>query len=384
MIPPSDKELLRSLALGSLTEPQKEFVAQLLKNSEEARREYRLMQALYSIDNEREELLKRIEDITKEGFSELEQDVFLYQSRRNSVFQQYLKLSHYGQGTKGDSFQIRFLPIELFKTDLIQTGNWEAQKVFLSSGTTGMIRSQHAVRSLQYYHMNCLSIFNDLVMPVINPERKPLQWLGLLPGYLENPHSSLISMVYALSTMLDHSSEAMITSDGQRVMEALRSGQKDSFLTILFGVSFALVDLAQSIGTYTGKICIVETGGMKTDRRNMQKSEILNIIKTAFPNAQVISEYGMTELTSQAYSTDGRWYQMPPKMKVRITATDDPWLVLPPGRRGRINITDLGNLDTCSFIQTGDAGIVDENGRLEVLGRLQDEELRGCNLMYNG
>ena len=122
---------------------------------------------------------------------------------------------------------------------------------------------------------------------------------------------------------------------------------------------------------------------MKTDRRNMQKSEILNIIKTAFPNAQVISEYGMTELTSQAYSTDGKWYQMPPQMKVRITASDDPWLVLPPGRRGRINITDLGNLDTCSFIQTGDAGIVDENGRLEVLGRLKDEELRGCNLMYD-
>ena len=266
---------------------------------------------------------------------------------------------------------------------MIKTGNWEAQAVFLSSGTTGMIRSQHAVRSLQYYHMNCLSIFNDLVMPVINPERKPLQWLGLLPGYLENPHSSLISMVRALSTKLDNSSDAIITSDGHWVMEALRSGQKDSVLTILFGVSFALVDLAQSIGTYEGKICILETGGMKTDRRNMQKSEILNIIKTAFPNAQVISEYGMTELTSQAYSTDGHWYQMPPQMKVRITASDDPWLVLPPGRRGRINITDLGNLDTCSFIQTGDAGIVDENGRLEVLGRLKDEELRGCNLMYD-
>lgn len=382
MIPPTDKELLRNLVLGTLPEDQKKSAEQLLKVSEEARREYGLMQALYSADNEREELLKRIEDVTAESFSGLEQDVFLYQSRRNSVFQQYLKLTHFKQGSTMDPSQIRFLPIELFKTDLIKTGTWEAETVFLSSGTTGMIRSQHAIRSLQYYHKNCLNIFNDMVIPVINPGKMPLNWIGLLPGYLENPNSSLISMFHSLTSLYDNSREILITADFNRVIETLRSGQNDSLLTILLGVSFALVDLAQSIGTYPGKICILETGGMKTDRRNLQKSEVLSIIKSAFPNGQIISEYGMTELTSQAYSTDGKWYQMPPKMKVRISATDDPWLILPAGRRGRINITDLGNLDTCSFIQTGDAGIVDENGRLEVLGRLQDEEPRGCNLMY--
>ncbi len=304
-------------------------------------------------------------------------DVWQYQYAHNPLYHSYCNLLNINPSSIQGIEQIPYLPIVLFREHEIKTGLWSSEAVFRSSGTTGAIQSQHHIRSLEWYHQMSEMCFKK---SFDNPE--DYTWLALLPSYLERPDSSLVDMAHHFMQIKPSPKNKFYPSPNIEIINALHDLKIKNQKTILLGVSFALLDLFEEYKVPVWRnLLVVETGGMKGRRQELTREELYEKIKLHHPDLHIASEYGMTELKSQAYKKDLHFFPGP-AMKVYIRDISDPLKLINTGQRGAINIIDLGNIDTCSFIATDDIGISYEDGSFDVLGRLDQSDMRGCNLMY--
>jgi phenylacetate-coenzyme A ligase PaaK-like adenylate-forming protein len=326
---------------------------------------------------DRADLLPMLANLQEANFEATAQAVFAYQAAHNPLLAQYLKLLGYPTNTQfSRPEQRRFLPISFFKSHAVQTGSWVPETTFSSSGTTGQKTSQHLVRELDFYLQNTRRGFSHFY-------GDPSEWavLALLPSYLERSGSSLVAMAEHFIQLSKHAESGFFLHDFEQLKQALIHCKSKACKTILLGVSFALLDFAEQYPMALDGVTIMETGGMKGRRRELTRTELHETLQKAFGLENIHSEYGMTELFSQAYALGGTRFQPAPTMRVSATELNDPFCAVPVGRTGVLNITDLANLDTCSFIQTEDLGRVYPDGSFEVLGRADTAEMRGCNLM---
>ncbi|MGI4869631.1 MAG: hypothetical protein ACRYFX_00460 [Janthinobacterium lividum] len=273
---------------------------------------------------------------------------------------------------------IPFLPIEFFKTHEVCTdpAEWPVQETFRSSGTTQQQRSQHLVRDPALYRANAAAIFEAAYGPLTN-------WifLALLPSYLEQGESSLVAMVADFARRSGQAQEAFFLRDHAGLLRALAEAQaQPGRRVLLFGVTYALLDLANTVGPAPElqHLTVLETGGMKGRRREMIREELHQELQQAFGPQPLHSEYGMTELLSQAYSPGyGRFY-CPPQLRVLLRDPSDPFSVGSRGD-GAINVIDLANVDSCAFLETKDLARLHDDGSFEVLGRMDNSDVRGCS-----
>jgi hypothetical protein len=308
-------------------------------------------------------------------FNSIAIDIFHHQKENNPVYRDYLKLIHFEDSPTMDSCDIPMFPIEFFKTSNIKTGEWLEEVTFKSSGTTGK-RSTHFIQDVDFYHSNARHIFEEYIGPV-----KEYEFLGLLPNYQSNPDSSLISMVdYFIS--LSRFEGGYFLEDQEGLYEHLEGNKEKNRPTVLFGVSFALMEYAQQFKhSEFFSLTVIETGGMKKHAEEITREQLQNVLKGAFEGSNIVSEYGMTECHSQMYALNDSQFHMNDRMRVLIADPTDPFRLLPIGQKGRIHIIDLANVSTISFIATDDIGLISSEGKVEILGRLSNSDLRGCNYL---
>ena len=309
-------------------------------------------------------------------FNDIALRIFNYQAENNPVYKEYL----FHLGTNFSSIktvqEIPFLPIEFFKTHKVITGSEQDVKTFYSSGTTGIEKSNHYITDLSVYEKSFLTAFEQQYGKISN-----YCILALLPTYLENESSSLVYMVNRLIEESGHSESGFYLQNGEELALKLRYLNQAKTKVILIGVSYALVDLAEKFPMNLPNTIIMETGGMKGKRKELTKKELHNFLSSKFGIESIHSEYGMTELLSQAYSKgDGKFYS-PPWMKILIRDAYDPFCYLEKEKPGGINIIDLANINSCSFIETKDLGKINQNNSFEILGRFDYSDIRGCNLL---
>ena len=310
-------------------------------------------------------------------FQEAALDVFRYQYAHNQVYGRFCSLLHRSPEQVSCIEQIPFLPIEFFKTQQVYCGDTPAEEVFTSSGTTGQQTSRHYVKSLSLYQESFRRGFERFYGTVTD-----YVVLALLPSYLERTGSSLITMVADLIQRSEshysgfYLNEYSLLADRLRMLDA--AGQK----VLLIGVSFALLDLVERYQFSLKNTVIMETGGMKGRRKELIREELHTLLCKGFGVETIHSEYGMTELLSQAYSQGGGVYESVPWMKVLVRDTNDALSWLPNGKVGGISVIDLAKVHSCSFIATKDVGKVLPNGLFEVLGRFDNADIRGCNLLF--
>ncbi|MEJ7693747.1 acyl transferase [Daejeonella sp.] len=272
--------------------------------------------------------------------------------------------------------KIPFLPIEFFKSHEVICASGKADEVFTSSGTTGMVQSRHLVINTDLYVQSFRKAFyifyGDITKYAV---------LALLPSYLERDGSSLIYMVDDLIRASAHEQSGYFLYDHKKLNDTLLSLKKSKTPTILIGVTYALLDFAESHSVEFPELIVMETGGMKGKRREMVRKELHETLCAGFGVPVIHSEYGMTELLSQAYSKGAGIFHCPPWMNIQIRDTNDPLEVLETGQTGGINVIDLANINSCSFIATQDLGKTFSDGTFEVLGRFDNSDIRGCNLL---
>jgi phenylacetate-coenzyme A ligase PaaK-like adenylate-forming protein len=318
----------------------------------------------------------------REQFEELAIGIFRWQAAHNPVYKQFI------HGVKIDPDRVEriedipFLPIELFKTNVILTGDAQLQTpnselrtpIFTSSGTTGT-QSKHYVTDISLYEESYRKGFAHFYGNI-----KDHTLLALLPSYLEREGSSLIYMVDDLVKQAADGSGFFLRNRKELSgkLETLKPGKRK---VILLGVTYALLDLAEEFPMQLGDAIIMETGGMKGQRREMIREEVHEILCKSFGVNVIHSEYGMTELLSQAYSKGNGIFSCPPWMRILTRDTGDPLSMTAPGKTGGINVIDLANLNSCCFIATQDLGRLHGDNTFEVLGRFDNSDVRGCNLM---
>lgn len=312
----------------------------------------------------------------KESFQDIALKVFRFQYDNISVYRAWCEALHVKKQAVEHIDQLPFLPVGFFRTHDVIADGMQPQKVFTSSGTTAEASSRHLVADEALYRESFLRSFTRFYGP-------PDDWtiLALLPSYLEREGSSLVYMAKELIERSKDPVSGFYLNELQQLRQKLKALSRSRKKTMLLGVTYALLDLA-AIGPLTfPELVVMETGGMKGRRREMIKEEVHALLKVAFRTEKIHSEYGMTELLSQAYSAgDGRFY-CPPWMKITIRDVNDPLSMLPEGRTGGINVIDLANVYSCSFIAVQDLGKLYTDGSFEVLGRFDHSQIRGCNLM---
>lgn len=321
-------------------------------------------------------LCSRIRAITPATFEKTALAVFRYQYENNALYQQFVNLLNISPQAVQRLSNIPCLPISLFKYHTIQTETWTPVRVFTSSGTTGQTPSRHLVRDLDWYSEGAFGSFEALYGPL-----KQYVVLALLPSYLERQGSSLVFMAKQFVDRSKHSDSGFFLYNTDALLEVIRRCEQRGQRVLLVGVTYALLDLAEAHAQPLKHTIIMETGGMKGRREEETKAIVHQRLKQAFKLDHVHSEYGMTELLSQAYSKGQGVFESSAAMRVLIREATDPLSYLPIGRSGGINVIDLANLATCSFIATDDLGRAVDPLHFEVLGRLDASELRGCNLM---
>jgi len=324
-----------------------------------------------------EKIKKEIFQInSNEQFETMALDIFRYQVQNIPVYKEYTELLGIVPNDVSTLDKIPFLPIQFFKTREVKPVNTNAAVIFTSSGTTGVQTSSHFVVDAELYIKSFTSAFNYFYG---NPADYCI--LALLPSYLERQGSSLVYMVEKLIELSNHPESGFFLNEFDILAERLRRLDAEGQKCLLIGVTFALVDFAEQYNFKLNSSIVMETGGMKGRRREMIREEVHHQLTIAFNLKAVHSEYGMTELLSQAYSNGGGIFQCPKWMKVVIRDPYDPFSTLPHHKAGAINIIDLANIYSCSFIQTEDLGRTYENDSFEVLGRMNEAQLRGCNLL---
>ena len=296
----------------------------------------------------------------------------------NTVYRSYCDLINRPPESINSIKEIPFLPISFFKTHEIKTFSEKPKVIFQSSGTTNKTLSKHFLKNTINYKK---SFFKSFEMFYGNVSDWTI--LALLPGYSIKNNSSLIFMVTELIKKTKSEFSGFFFEDYKKLRETLINLESKKQKTILIGVSFALLDFIKTNKLKLEHTTIVETGGMKGNRKELVRKELHEKLCSGFGVEIIHSEYGMTELLSQAYSKKGGKFECPPWMRVFTREIEDPLTVCPPNRIGSLNIIDLANTDSCPFIATEDIGKVDTEGNFEVLGRLDQAEVRGCNLLVS-
>jgi len=320
-------------------------------------------------------LKKNLFSIDRQNFNSAALELFRFQARNNPVYREYLKLRNIDPQKVETVENIPFLPIEFFKTHDIKTLEWPVRQVFLSSGTTGQIPSRHLIEDPEFYLQVAENIFARYFGPLTG-----YHIFGLLPSYLERENSSLVYMVRHFIHKSRSPLSGFYLYDYDALAERLKKVTDRKIL--LFGVTFALLDFAESLSSPPPNLIVMDTGGMKGRKREMVREEVHEILKKGLGCPRICSEYGMTELLSQAYSLGEGRYRMPPWMRVFIREINDPFHIDNRLRHGGVNIIDLANIHSCAFIETRDLGRVnEEEGFFEPLGRFDNSDIRGCNLM---
>lgn len=309
-------------------------------------------------------------------FSSHALEVFNYQYRNNKVYHDFCDFLGVVASQVKHIDDIPFLPIEFFRTKQVVSTNKTPSVVFSSSGTTASKFSKHYVPEISLYQQSFRTGFELFYGDV-----KEYCILALLPSYLEREGSSLVYMVNDLIQLSDHPESGFYLEDRDVLAEKIKRLDSQGVTVLLIGVSFALLDMAEANTLQLKNTIVMETGGMKGRRKELIREELHDKIKMGFGITTVHSEYGMTELLSQAYSKGNGVFYTPPWMKVMVRDTEDPLSWHPDGRSGGINIIDLANFYSCSFLATQDLGKIREDGGFEILGRFDHADIRGCNLM---
>jgi hypothetical protein len=345
-------------------------------------------------------------------FEALALEVFRFQAANNPVYKEFLVALGIQPAAVKTIEQLPFLPIGFFKTHEIKTGDFSPVTVFESSGTTATIPSRHFIKDITIYEESFGKGFEQFY-----GSARGTCIIGLLPSYLERKYSSLIYMVEKLIHQSEHPQSGFYLDEWDKLTAVLKELEKRGQKTLLIGVSFALLDFAEKYSSEISReplnnIIIMETGGMKGRREEITRDQLHEVLKNAFGVGKIHSEYGMTELLSQAYSKGDGIFQCPPWMKVFLREEDDPFTIQHPvlsiehpvssiqqpvssiqqpvssiqqpatsSATGLINIIDLANIYSCSFIATDDVGKLYPDGSFEVLGRMDGSDLRGCSLM---
>ncbi len=309
-------------------------------------------------------------------FNEIAMGLFRYQYANNKIYNRFVDALGIKVSQVHDTEQIPFLPVGFFKTHQIVTGEFPAEVIFESSGTTGMETSKHYVVDTALYQESftrSLQLFyGDLSQYAV---------FALLPSYLERQNSSLVYMVEKILMQSNRRMGGFYLNELGELQQQMLEAQRLGLKIILFGVTFALLDMAENFPLNIPEAIIIETGGMKGRRKELTRMELHERLCAAFGVAGIHSEYGMTELLSQAWSKGGGVFRTPPWMKIMIADTNDPLSFMPGGQSGGINIIDLANIHSCSFLATQDLGRVLADGSFEVLGRFDNSDIRGCSLM---
>jgi phenylacetate-coenzyme A ligase PaaK-like adenylate-forming protein len=312
----------------------------------------------------------------KVEFKEVALAVFKHQFQNNKVYRSFCDLLYIHPSDVREVEEIPFLPIEFFKSREVLSSKEEVEIVFSSSGTTGSLTSKHLLTDVSVYEESYLKGFHHFYGDI-----KDYAVLALLPNYLERTGSSLVHMVNDLisKSQNQHSGFYLHNLDelAQKLKQLDQSGQK----VLLIGVSFALLDLIEQTQFQLKNTIVMETGGMKGQRKEMIRQELHQVLQEGFGVDTIHSEYGMTELLSQGYSKGKGIFNCPPWMKILIRDTEDALSIQSNGLSGGINVIDLANYNSCSFIATQDLGKVFEDGSFEVIGRFDHSDIRGCNLM---
>ncbi|MDO6760634.1 acyl transferase [Tamlana sp. 2_MG-2023] len=303
-------------------------------------------------------------------------EVFKFQFQNNRVYRSFCDLLYVHPAEVTAIKEIPFLPIQFFKTRDILSSKAEIQATFTSSGTTGSESSKHHVTNIEVYNKSFNKGFEQFYGKI-----EDYVILGLLPSYLERQGSSLIHMVDAMIKTSKHPESGFYLNNLSELKEQLIKLDAEGKKIILIGVSFALLDLVESFQFQLKNTIIMETGGMKGKRKELIRHELHAILKQGFGVDTIHSEYGMTELLSQAYSKGNGVFDCPPWLKVLTRDTEDALSIQTAGKAGGLNIIDLANVNSCSFIATQDLGRVNSDGSFEVIGRFDNSDIRGCNLM---
>jgi len=313
--------------------------------------------------------------VSEADFEALSLEIFRYQFENNRVYNNYVKALGVNPSGIHTITQIPFLPIRFFKSHPVQTGDFIPETVFESSGTTGTVNSRHLVKDISLYTESFTRSFELFYGPVKN-------WciIGLLPSYLERSNSSLVFMVNNMIKESAHEKSGFYLDEYDQLFTVLNELERQQQKTLLIGVTFALLDFAEQFQPVLKNTVVMETGGMKGRRKEMIRPELHELLTKSFHITTVHSEYGMTELLSQAWSTGEGIFNTPPWMKILVRDEEDPLLVRETGA-GAINVIDLANVHSCSFIATDDAGKVFINRSFEILGRMDGSDLRGCSLL---
>lgn len=325
----------------------------------------------------RHDYYKKLVSIRDEkNFNELALNVFHFQLKHNKIYSEFVKgLKIEAEKISGIS-EIPFLPVELFKSDVVLTGDETYERIFTSSGTTGNETSKHYIKDALFYEQIFTKIFSNFYGSVTD-----YTILALLPSYLEREDSSLIYMMEKLISFTDSDVSGFYLTDLDKLFLTLNKLQKQNKKTILFGVTYALLDFAASFKINFPELIVMETGGMKGRRKEMVREEVHELLSSGFGVKTIHSEYGMTELLSQAYSQGNGVFTPPPWMRVLIRDIYDPLQFSGLKSTGVINVIDLANIDSCAFISTQDLGKSYEDNSFEVLGRIDYSDIRGCNLL---
>jgi hypothetical protein len=327
--------------------------------------------------NQPDHLRERIFNcLNEDSFNNLALEVFGFQYQKNPIFHQYCDLIHKTPARVRHFTDLPFLPVDFFRTHSIRSVLTETTITFTSSGTSGEMTSKHHLSDVEWYEKS----FNEGFQHFYGDIRESCI-LALLPSYLERSGSSLVYMADHLIKASGHPESGFYLYDFERLHHTLmmlkQSGQK----TILLGVTYALLDFASAFPFDFPELIVMETGGMKGRRREMIREEVHAQLCANFGVQMIHSEYGMTELLSQAYSSGKGIFKTPTWMKILIRDTNDPLSLTADGKTGGINIIDLANVESCSFIAVQDLGRRHQDGNFEVLGRFDQSQIRGCNLM---
>jgi len=322
-----------------------------------------------------QELINRIFSIQSDAdFECCALDVYRYQREHIPVYNQFVTLL--GRKEPETISDIPFLPISFFKThDVIhKNGGSNPSVIFKSSGTTGMARSKHLVADVSLYERSFHATYQQFIG---RPEDQVI--LALLPNYIEQGESSLVYMVDHLIKKSGNPISGFYLDSFEQLLSAVEKARKTGKKIVLFGVSYALLDLAE-LNPDLSDVLVIETGGMKGRRKEMTKEELHETLKNGFGAPYISSEYGMSELLSQAYSDKDGLFELPAWMRVRLRDVNDPMSAVIPGKTGGVDVIDLANIYSCAFISTQDLGKITD-GKLQLMGRFDLADIRGCNLL---
>ena len=327
-----------------------------------------------------DELKSAVLQVEPSNFEDLALAIFRFQAAQNPVYKQYLAYRKVQPETVSQLKDIPFLPISLFKTHRIITADAQTKQIFESSGTTGQTTSRHFVSDLGFYEAISEQIFEQQYGLLSN-----FHILALLPSYLERNNSSLVYMVQHFMKKSTSKYNGFYLNNYQSLHENLSEIINGDKPVLLMGVTFGLLDLIENFEMkgFEKRLIVMETGGMKGRRREMIREEVHHLLCTGFGLEKIHSEYGMTELLSQGYSKGDGVFDLPPSMRILFREVTDPLVVSHRTSRSSsgLNVIDLANIDSCCFVETQDLGSLSADNQLKILGRFDNSDVRGCNLM---